>query len=125
VHWGSGKQGFIFCLAGLRKADEHGVGQTNIRSLLSRYSVGNNVVVPMARENGWHHHRKGARSESHEIKGEVFKARVLSVWKATRPHQKMRPTPRDIKQSSGQKSKRRGDVTEVRVQTEGENPEQL
>jgi len=25
--------------------------------------------------------RKGARSESHEIKGEVFQARVLSVWK--------------------------------------------
>jgi hypothetical protein len=54
----------------------------------------------MPRKNGWHH-RKGVRSESHEIKGEVFQARILSVWRETRPHQKMRPAPRDIKQSSG------------------------
>jgi hypothetical protein len=37
-------QGFIFCLAGLRKADLHGVGQTNIRSLASRSPVGNKVL---------------------------------------------------------------------------------
>jgi hypothetical protein len=96
-HWDFCKQGFIFCLAGLRKADEDGVGQTNIRSPPSRIPGRKQTegVVPMPRENGWHH-RKGARSESHEIKGEVFQARVLSVWKVTRPHQKMRPTPRDI-----------------------------
>ncbi|KAN0125529.1 hypothetical protein V8E52_000736 [Russula decolorans] len=51
----------------------------------SRSPVGNKVVVLMPvtaseSENGWHHpSRKGARSESHETKGEVFKVRVLSV----------------------------------------------
>lgn len=69
----------------------------------SRSPPGNKVpvvVLTMPRENAWHH-RKGARSESHEIKGEVFRVRVLSMWKETRPHQKLRPTPRDIKQSIG------------------------
>jgi hypothetical protein len=42
-HW----DGFIFCLAKLRKADEHGVGQTNIRSLPNRSLVGNELVVLM------------------------------------------------------------------------------
>jgi len=100
--------------AGLQKTDEHSAGQTNIRLVLSRYPVGNKVIVPMPRENG-RHHRKGARSESPRIKGEVFKARVLSVWKETRPHQKMRPTPSDTSKSLAElNSKRRGDVTEVR-----------
>ena len=92
----------------------------------ARCQVGNKEVFLMPRENDWHH-RKGTKSESHDIKGEVFQMRVLSAWKTTRPRASEDETDATRHEAKHwQNSRRRGDVTEVVTgHPEGEDPQRV
>jgi hypothetical protein len=82
------KQGFNILPCGITKS-RRAWCWTNKHMLATKQT-------PVRKQSGSSYAKKewlaSSRPESHEVKGEVSQVRVLSVWKETRPHQKVRPT---------------------------------